>query len=247
MVVRRPLVVVLAVLALGGVGCQRGGSTAAAGAAKRAAAGPAERLSAVAALPLVLERVRQDTQRSIGPAGLSLAEVTPAELWERMGAQIFTLYGDANLDGQSYIIRAGVARPLGVSFSGDGVMSMCVADLDGEARPELLFTYSFGSGVGRSVVGMWTGGDKWIDATPAVRDLDLSLEKTDDAHVSVAYGAFDPITRVFTRRGTLGTVHLKGDGKATELRVDPALSLPADVEQKIWRSDVLPHDPRDAK
>lgn len=50
----------------------------------------------------------------------------------------------------SFLLFEGVAYPLGQWFGGFGVTSMALADLNGDGRQELYFTYSFGSGLHRA-------------------------------------------------------------------------------------------------
>jgi len=122
-------------------------------------------------------------------AEFPLKETTPAEVSERMRTQVFTVTaGIAQF--QSFVIHSGQVSPLGRSFGGFGITSMVVTDLDGDGRPELAFAYSWGSGIHRSQVGIWTAGTEWQDAPIAVRDHDLVLVKSDDRCVHAYYGSF---------------------------------------------------------
>ncbi len=46
----------------------------------------------------------------------------------------------------SFLLYEGKVYPLGIWFGGYGLTSMALADLNGDQKPELYFTYSFGSG-----------------------------------------------------------------------------------------------------
>ena len=50
----------------------------------------------------------------------------------------------------SFLLYEDKVYPLGVWFGGFGVTSMALADLNGDQKPELYFTYSWGSGLHRS-------------------------------------------------------------------------------------------------
>jgi len=50
----------------------------------------------------------------------------------------------------SFLLYKGKVYPLGEWFGGLGVTNMALADLDGDQKPELYFTYSWGSGLHRS-------------------------------------------------------------------------------------------------
>lgn len=112
-------------------------------------------------------------------------------------------------------------------------MSMCVAELNGDSRPKLIFSYSWGSGVHRSLVGLWKGAS-WVDATPALADYDLLVERIDDQHVDVAYGEFSPDGH-FSRDGNFGTLRLSGQTTKPSLEIVLNPHLDAKIQKRIWK------------
>jgi hypothetical protein len=180
--------------------------------------------------------VREDIFRSIPDmnptAEFPLKELTTAEVWDRLHVQVFAVTSGVR-DSQAYIICRRQASPLGQGFGGSGVMSICVADLDGDSRPKLFFTCSWGSGIHRSFAGLWTEGASEIHATPYLRDYDLILEKIDDSQVGVAYGEFST-TEKFKRLGNFGSLRYSaGDGKPNfSIMLDA--QLPNNIRQCIW-------------
>lgn len=62
----------------------------------------------------------------------------------------------------SFLMYEGKVYPLGEWFGGFGVTSMSIADLDGDQKPELYFTYSWGSGLHRSHVAYFDPSAKKI-------------------------------------------------------------------------------------
>ncbi len=104
------------------------------------------------------EAVRREIVRgkpNMNPtAQFPLLELTTPEIWNRLHVQVFKVTGSGYAD-ESFLIDHGKASLIGAGFGGHGIMSMCVADLAQDRRPELVFTYSFGSGLHQSMVGMW--------------------------------------------------------------------------------------------
>ncbi|GGG65424.1 M56 family metallopeptidase [Paenibacillus radicis (ex Gao et al. 2016)] len=72
--------------------------------------------------------------------------ITPNDIGENSEYMIFKYDKSA----ASYLLYEGVVYPLGEWFGGFGITSMSLADLDGDGKLELYFTYSWGSGLHRS-------------------------------------------------------------------------------------------------
>jgi len=72
--------------------------------------------------------------------------ITPDDI-RGSGYQIFKY--DASC--ASFLLYEGAVYPLGEWFGGCGVTSMALADLNGDQAPELYYTYSWGSGLHRSL------------------------------------------------------------------------------------------------
>ena len=75
--------------------------------------------------------------------------VTPREIAGQYGFEIFKF--DQSCAG--YLLCGGQIHPLGEWFGGNGLVTFAVADLNGDRTAELYFTYSWGSGMHRSMVG----------------------------------------------------------------------------------------------
>lgn len=74
--------------------------------------------------------------------------IIASEITEKYGFSVFK-YGEFE---QAYLFYRGKVYVLGNSFGGTGIMSMALADIDGDKYPELYYTYSYGSGVNGSAV-----------------------------------------------------------------------------------------------
>lgn len=75
--------------------------------------------------------------------------VTPREIAAEYGFEIYKF--DQSCAG--YLQYDGRIWPLGEWFGGNGLVSFAVADLNGDRTEELYFTYSWGSGMHRSLAG----------------------------------------------------------------------------------------------
>jgi hypothetical protein len=162
-----------------------------------------------------------------------LTELTTDEVWQRLGAQVFQVK-EGIYQFNTYLIKNKEIAPLGTGFGGVGLTSMCVTDLDQNGNPELIYTYSFGSGIHRSQVALYSADlpePYSLEAKIAYRDDDWILEKRDDQTVFVTIAGDKP----GKDRMRLGQVVLEGQGDqvAFDLRLDE--NLPPDVLERIWR------------
>jgi LysM repeat protein len=104
------------------------------------------------------------------------------ELWQRMGAQVYKITGGV-MQYETFLIKDRQVWELGSGFGGSGVSSMVVTDLDANGWPELVYTYSFGSGIHQSSLGMATEGSgemEIVEASDIRFPGDLRLERQDD-------------------------------------------------------------------
>ncbi|MDF9841523.1 MULTISPECIES: hypothetical protein [unclassified Paenibacillus] len=144
------------------------------------------KLSAQEAQIMILEKLGQ---RSSSLAG-QLAEITPAEVWEETGHQLFK--DSSSLE--TYVVADGQAAVLGIGFGGCGVTSVVPYDVNGDGAGDLVYAYSYGSGIHRSVMS-------WMDLqtmteqpvlskaeTAGFRTYDLILQKEDDSIIVYQVG-----------------------------------------------------------
>ncbi|MBN2893924.1 MAG: hypothetical protein JXL97_18795 [Bacteroidales bacterium] len=82
---------------------------------------------------------------------LKVVELTTDEVWDKMSTQIYRVEGDEIL---FYAINGEKVSSLGGSYSYD--LDFVVTDLDNDGNYELVYTYQFGSGVSRGVVGAYS-------------------------------------------------------------------------------------------
>ena len=162
-----------------------------------------------------------------------LTELTTDEVWLRLGAQVFQV-NEGIYQFATYLIKDKEVVPLGTGFGGVGLTSMCVTDLDQNGNPELVYTYSFGSGIHRSQVALYSADlpePHSLEARIAYRDDDWTLERHDDRTVFVTIARGKP-GRDRLRVGQV-VLERQGEQVAFDLRLDE--NLPPDVLERIWR------------
>jgi len=116
-----------------------------------------------------------------------------------------------------------------------GLTSMCVADLDQDGNSELVYTYSWGSGMHRCHVAVYSAN------LPAPYSLeagiiygeDWMVEKQDDQTVFIKIKS-DRQGEYSLRIGQV-VLERQGDQITFDIRLDN--NLPSDVLPRIWRPD----------
>ena len=150
--------------------------------------------------PLTMAEAREAVGQALKKKGAEGLDTTQpytlepwkdAALWERLQAQVFRVVQD-RWPRATVLVRKGEVVTLGVSFGGLGVESLCVADLDGDKQPELLFTYGWGSGMHRTELGILRFGKpplKWEPLGLVFLHGDLCLERVSDQAIRVHQAA----------------------------------------------------------
>ena len=154
------------------------------------------------------------------PVTAALKEVTPEEVWERMGAQLFVVTEGAYvLD--AWLVRGDAAWRLCTGFGGFGLHTALATDLDGDREPELTFTSSWGSGIHRSLVSVarFVEGELVIECPDVACLDDLTVERAADGRVVVSFAETDwttewPVPGEWVAVAELGTLTVRPEGGA---------------------------------
>ena len=193
----------------------------------------AERILTAEAESLVRAMFLKDTPALNPAVEFSLTELTTDEVWQRLRAQVFQV-NDGYHMFNTYLIKNKETVSLRTGGGGMGLTSMCVADLDQDANPELVYTYSWGSGIHRCQVAVYSASlppPHSVDARIAYGGNDWMVEKQDDQTV------FVEIDRV--RRGEdslrIGQLVLERQGDQVALDIRLYNDLPPDVLSRIRR------------
>lgn len=144
--------------------------------------------------------------------------ITPDDIFEKTGWQIFKFSDTC----ESFLVCGDDVYPLGIGFGGLGLVDALLCDLDENGAYELLYTYSWGSGLHRSHLG-WldpqTGAQATADYAYMMRDMMLlrlwnadnsitlfhaDFAQTDGvAFIDMTYAAGEALGRVVYEDGTL--------------------------------------------
>jgi hypothetical protein len=161
----------------------------------------------------------QKQDRLLPPISICpLRDVTSEEIRTETGCRIFT---DDAFGGLFYLADGERCSELGLSFGGYGLCSAVPWDYDENGTVDLLYTYSWGSGMHRSILALFDR-TKWEE-----RDLyghfpdsdspgsDLVVERETDEHgepvftvyvVDVQVQGYGPIDLRFTKKEEAGVV-----------------------------------------
>lgn len=82
----------------------------------------------------------------------NLHEITPAGVWLKTHGQI---YEDAtDFGGDGFYIKDKLVYHISTGFGGFGINNIVVCDIDNDKHPEIVYTYSWGSGLHRAQIGV---------------------------------------------------------------------------------------------
>jgi hypothetical protein len=173
---------------------------------------------------------------------LQVEELPMTEAWEQLRVQLFRITEGA-FENESFLISGDSVLPMGTAVGGRGLTSLEIGDLDRDGSAELLFTYSFGSGIHQSRIGMYApayGKDRIIEAETGYLG-DLGLFKEEMSAVGVRVVESDDATLTLRYLDTLGYLAIEQHNGQAELVLQVAEDLPDDVRQKLF--DVIHRDP----
>ena len=165
---------------------------------------------------------------------LSVVESPVQEAWERMQVQVFRVT-KGPFANESFLIGGDNVLHLGDATGGAGVTSLLVSDLDGDDSAELLFAYSFGSGLHQSRIGMYApayGEDRIYEAGTAYLG-DVALFKADMANVEVRVVVLDETASIVRELDTLGHLDIEQREDQTRLVLRVARDLGDDLRQNL--------------
>jgi hypothetical protein len=147
---------------------------------------PHDRISVEEAEGLVRDWIFEKNPDMNPKEDFPLEETTTEEVWRRTGGQLFKIKDGNVLLFMTLFIRDKQVLPLGISFGGFGITDIYVMDLDQDGEVELLYTFSWGSGIHRSHIAIYNFSlEKEILAEFTFWHGDLVFEKIDDQTVFV--------------------------------------------------------------
>lgn len=165
---------------------------------------------------------------------LPLIKVPLEEGSETLPIQIFRVT-DGPFARETFLISGETVLRLGTAFGGQGVTSIRVSDLDRDGSAELLFAYSFGSGIHQSWIGMYAPayGDDRIYETETAYLGDVGLVKEDVSSVAVKVVESDDETATLRYLDTLGHLAIQQHENQIRLVLQVAEGLPEELRQNL--------------
>ncbi len=111
-----------------------------------------------------------------------ISEVTPEEVKKEIGCQIFRLNGEYS----TYVVNNSKVFTIGFGFGGFGITSIKTCDFDRDGQRDLIYTYSWGSGLHRSNIGILNfSTNKQEELDFMLLNKDSVLEKISDTEFKV--------------------------------------------------------------
>lgn len=86
---------------------------------------------------------------------IELMEITPSNIWDQTKCQLYKIVDDYK-NSETFIVKNQKAVRIGNGFGGFGVTSAVPYDVNKDGILDIVYAYSFGSGIHRSVIS-------WID------------------------------------------------------------------------------------
>jgi hypothetical protein len=187
-----------------------------------------ERVSAEEAQNLIEQYLKTDSV----VLQLPIVEVSGNDIFEDLGCQVFKDSGF-----EAYVIRDKKVTHIGMGFGGMGVTSIYTADLNKDGQFELVYTYSWGSGLHRSHVAvlMFNETNEEIISDFVYMNKDLLLEKKDYYTILVREhnGSASVTDNLFGEE--IGILSLKGSKSSYKFEVKLKDNLSEDVQKNIWK------------
>jgi len=150
----------------------------------------APRVDAAHAAALVRARVFADTPTMNPSVETPVVERTPPGCFEELRVQVYEVTEGVR-QGHAFLVDAHGAVPLCGGFGGLGLHSCHVVDLDRDGASELVFAWSWGSGIHLTELGaVWREAGRFGRAEGRVRYAgDLFLELQGRSEIEVWIGA----------------------------------------------------------
>jgi hypothetical protein len=179
-----------------------------------------------------------EVQPAMNPeATFPLNEERVEGLSEKFGCQLYKVT-DGVWECASLLVGHGKVQRLGESFGGSGVMSACLADLDGDGTDELVYSFSWGSGIHRSHVAAWkpAANGKGVEVVASLAFLgDLFVRRLGDGTVGIEVGEFKGNLNEWATKGTLGGMKARAVDGGISLDVKLAEPLSKEIRDAIWK------------
>lgn len=112
----------------------------------------------------------------------TIYDITPNNVKEEIGCQIFKV----NYTCETYVVYKSKVYAVGLGFGGYGLLNIDTCDFDNDGQKDLIYTFSWGSGLHRSHIGVFNFAkekEEWLDFQQM--NEDIMLEKLSDNNFKI--------------------------------------------------------------
>lgn len=112
-------------------------------------------------------------------------DITPKNVKEEIGCQLFKV----NYTCETYVVNKSKFSAIGFGFGGYGVVNVDTCDFDYDGQKDLIYTFSWGSGIHRSHIGIFNfskNQEKWLDFQQTNDDIMLEKISNDNFKIYTA-------------------------------------------------------------
>lgn len=155
----------------------------------------------------------------------SIYDITPKEVKEEIGCQIFKV----NYSCESYVVYKSKVFHIGLGSGGFGVVNLTTCNFDGNGQKDLIYTFSWGSGLHRSQIGVFSFSnekEEWLDFVQLNKDI--MLDKISDNKFKIYTTDIDASDLDFIHLKLLKQEHV-----ADVQRIDGKTKVSARFSRKI--------------
>jgi hypothetical protein len=115
-------------------------------------------------------------------ANYKVYDITPETVKKEIKCQIFKV----DYSCEAYVIYKSKVFHIGLGFGGLGVVDIATCNFDGNRQKDLIYTYSFGSGLHRSHIGVFNLTEEKEQTLDFIHlNKDMMLEKVSDKSFKV--------------------------------------------------------------
>ncbi|NIR66012.1 MAG: hypothetical protein GWN61_17390 [candidate division Zixibacteria bacterium] len=182
---------------------------------------------------LITDYIRRQLKDPPEEINLTLEEIPLEEPEIQLPVRIFQVKQGLFAD-ETFLIHDDSVYQLGTAYGGNGVSSMLITDLDQDGAPELTYTYSFGSGIHQSRVGIFAPAYEAVKLQEAdfAYQGDIGLLSDQDV-VEIRVLKVKPDLQILDYKERIGTLYLREVSGQVDLVVEITPGLPEQISERI--------------
>jgi hypothetical protein len=192
-------------------------------------------LSLEQAQPLIRDFILRNNPDIATLGTIQLQDLTPADVRSEMRVQIFKV-SDGPKAYHSFIIGDGTVSDFCTGIGGHGLQSLCLCDLDGDGQREIAYTFSWGSGIHRTQIGVYSKAVQPPQILVAWSYCgDLFVSPREDGGITVESGNYTATVNSWNDAAPFGRLTMKKDDPQVTIDVELSDALSEEDKKKIWK------------